>query len=112
MRLSDAMALGPMVAKLNRGQFTLDECEGCAMGVALRATGYRGKLGNMFTVRKYWPWATDAVWFAITKRYFEVVAGTMTFEELLDYVRSVEPAEQEEPQQEALAEQATVGRGL
>jgi hypothetical protein len=91
MRLSEAMALGRIVAKLNKNDCTLYEGSGCAMGVALVAAGFPHNAGCRYDVKQYFPWVNDARYEEITALYQSVVKGEMTFDQLIDWVRFVEP---------------------
>ena|SRR6516225_5942344 len=91
MRLSDAIALGRLIVTPNDGSFTLFGCKACAVGMALAAMGET--TGDAQSMTKYWPWANTHVWFEISVKYFGVVAGEITLDELIDYVRSIEPPE-------------------
>src|SRR5262245_18368956 len=112
MLLSEAMALGPTVATLNKGGGTLKGCEGCAMGVALRAAGFEGRTATWRTVHENWPWVDCDMWGKISLEYFKVVGGHQTFEQLIDWVRSVEPAEQVPASALADAEEFRAKHGL
>lgn len=135
MRLSDAIATGRVLLEPVEGK-VLSGNKGCALGMAGRAAGiklhdYASELymENYNVLMQYWPFLASRILSEqpctcrngpsrMLDRVIHLFddhvcrTGDWTLDRLIDYVRSVEPAEQEEPQQEALAEQATVGRGL
>lgn len=109
MRLSEAMLLGDSMRRRTNSVYLLGEqgeyC-GCAIGGALLAVGVGRSIGenNLFAISRVFPWIMD-VWkqdiewkvkIAFTKNeedpsFQKVLEGKCTFEQLVDYVRSVEP---------------------
>lgn len=110
MKLSEAMMLGSVTCKMQFGDWN-----SCGLGAAANALGMPrasngpfdlddARLAPMFA---YWPWIAPAEldrykgvpagaqYFGgdIASRFDrEVVSGMMTFEQLVDYVASIEPA--------------------
>src|ERR1700738_1113450 len=107
MKLSDAIALGRTVSKLNDNTFTLNDGEGCALGVALIAAGFTHKVGFERDVTKYFPWVGHREYEQISEYYDNVVRGRATLDELIDWVRSVEPAEVLQPSSAETAHEQT-----
>lgn len=74
---------------------------GCMMGAALIAVGKAEDENNRNAraVLREWPWLSDisdletqyAFETEVTERFHLVARGEMTYEQLIDYVRSVEP---------------------
>jgi hypothetical protein len=113
MRLSDAIAMGRVLIQLDPGYFlNLDCTKGCAIGMGLAAVDGRATGANFSRMRELWPWLhekrTEALPISGVKssngwlfkdeigHYANLVfVGRMTLEELIDYVRSVEPAEED-----------------
>lgn len=110
MRLSDAIATGRVLVD----QLKVADLRGCALGMALLATGNSTGLCNYDKIKEMWPWlstsdyhCTDCksscIWdraFGITiYRAFDqhvMMDKTMTLDQLIDWVRSIEPVPQEE----------------
>ncbi len=103
MRLSEAMMLGSATCKMVQGDWN-----SCALGCAGNAVGIQhasGRLGEddididgdlvtRFTLlANVWPWIRTANFAAEIYIKFddEVCIGKLTFEQLVDYVRSIEP---------------------
>lgn len=99
MRLSMAMMLGSTTCKMEAGNINT-----CAMGAALNAMGVRpcARHGcdwhRVEMMCELWPWlAGNRGWIApqatnIIQRFdYQVCEGLMTLEQLVDYVRSIEP---------------------
>lgn len=89
--MSEAMNLGRSIIKHGDGSKTLSRCEGCAVGMALAAVGE--EVGCSQTMIRHWPWTTYQTWADITRQYNEVVSGERTLDQIIDYVRSIEPPE-------------------
>jgi hypothetical protein len=102
MKLSEAIMLGDSLKKssnavwLHRGD---GQCFGCAIGGALLAIGegenyMKPSSGPMkdFIVR-LWPWVTLTFLGEVSHRYFAVLDGTETLDQLCHWVKTVEPAE-------------------
>lgn len=101
MRLSEAMLLGSTTCKMVPGDWNSCAlgCAGNAVGLApgVKAKGEdRAKL-----IHAVWPWLADSpnlmssgeeivglIWQQFD---YDVCGGTMTLEQLVDYVRSIEP---------------------
>jgi hypothetical protein len=103
MRLSDAIGLGRTLVKFDSTKFLWPndkgECVGCAIGMGLAAIG-EVKIERLDQIFVHWPWlnGTDD-WTAkpitiISEMAHRVAKGEQSLDELIDYVRSVEPAEE------------------
>lgn len=90
LKLSEAIDLGRSLIRHGNGFLTLINGEGCACGMALAAVGET--FGTADLLQKHWPWADYEVWLAISCKYWEVCYGTLTLDELIDWVRANEPA--------------------
>src|SRR5277367_3756558 len=90
MKMSEMMMLGRVLIKPNPSR-TLYEGEGCAMGMALAATGH--EFGTAHEMMEQWPWTTYQFWEECSAKFYMVCDGKMTLEALIDWVRSVEPEE-------------------
>jgi hypothetical protein len=96
MRLSEAIALGRvLIDKPQHNTF----CK-CAIGMGLAAIGHefhiRGEEGigsAYFAALDEWPWLFGDCEMEISRRFVLVMKGDLTLEELIDFVRSVEPPE-------------------
>jgi len=104
MKLSEAMMLGSTTCKMEAG-----DINSCALGCAGNAVGVpqmfrvdgSSDSGRYFEIAKIWPWIlepavkgarfTDKGWLVWAKFDTLVCRGSMTFEALVDYVRSIEP---------------------
>jgi hypothetical protein len=100
MRLSEAIALGySEIHHTNKVWLTQHGdglCSGCAIGAALFAVGVRVMRDpNQQTLETYWPWTRNSSWISgyITTCYEQVLDGKLTMEQLIDAVRTIEPAE-------------------
>lgn len=97
MKLSTAMMLGSTTCKMLPGNMN-----SCAFGAALNALGVPQEEPSYMRytpLRKHWPWLTEdesrlsEPAKEIYGRFdFNVCQGLMTLEQLVDYVRSIEPA--------------------
>jgi hypothetical protein len=95
MRLSEAMMLGDSLRERNPSVYLADRGEGagycgCAIGGAQLAVGDT----SMFGYENIWPWLLDGGYrydVKISIYFIRVHLGERTFEQLVDYVRSVEP---------------------
>lgn len=110
MKLSEAMMLGSVTCKMERGNW-----EACGLGCAGNALGIAaGDGSNSFgnprvqAIFQQWPWLRPASVFGNacleteSLPYFggkiarlfdeEVATGKMSLEQLVDYVRSIEPS--------------------
>lgn len=98
MRLSDAIAMGRTLCEPKRATIY-----GCAMGMANHAIG--GMIGYC-TVEKAWPWIVNNLFVAPCKcsgtkngagviihlfDFHVMTLGDWTLDQLIDWVRSVEP---------------------
>ena len=115
MRLSDAIGLGRTIVKAkSHTVLTKDNSQGCAVGMALVAVGKKYNCDNDWDVNPLykqfddeWPWTKnritmdgDCIIFVVALfRQFDnkVMTGHWTLDQLIDWVRSVEPAEPEIP---------------
>jgi hypothetical protein len=100
MRLSEAMMLGAATCKMEPG-----DIRSCAIGAGLNAEGDQSfAIGRYFAASRIWPWLGELktlrgdrflvpdMMGRITRRFDdEVCYGEMTLEQLVDYVRSIEP---------------------
>lgn len=97
MKLSEAMMLGSGKCKM-----IPKELDTCALGVALWAIGMPTKehgISLYSNVRKAWPWlnllANGSVWDFMETVYErfdgEVCSGKLSYEQFVDWVRSIEP---------------------
>jgi hypothetical protein len=108
MRLSDAIALGrTMLSPCSGGsrhKVGADRNQGCALEMALVAAGHDGI--PWFDAQQVWPWLTASISAGITGRFdVNVMASAsflewkkeerLTLDQLIDYVRSIEPPEPE-----------------
>lgn len=105
MKLSDAMVLGD---SLRDRQWSIwlsaNKSCGCAIGGAILAIGkgdeflasYLSLILSNEPIFRYWPWLEYEGLNQISARFRKVCRGEMTFEQLVDYVRSIEPDETEE----------------
>jgi len=95
MKLSDAIALGQHLIKWTNGR-TLYDGQGCACGMALAAHGEQ--LADVGDFYNRYPWAKEhGLWVQITHEFDRVLRGQLTLDQLIDWVRSIEPAEEEAP---------------
>lgn len=111
MRLSEAIAVGrTLVANCVPGGSTRKNAQpgdGCVLDMAALAMGRR----NWEEARDVWPWLEQlngkthkSYEEEIYQRFdFDVMRKGMTLEQLIDYVRSVEPAEEFPTPTEAVA---------
>lgn len=102
MKLSEAMMLGSVTCKMEPM-----DINSCAYGCALNALGVpeeetRLQGGEIVfryeKVRRIWPWTTDdgfsmsRLGQSVYEKFdLEVCTGEMSLEQLVDYVRSIEP---------------------
>lgn len=110
MRLSEAMMLGSTTCRMIAG-----DINSCALGAALNAVGFPaidhnvgGSYARYDELRRLWPWLERggyrdshfAMCSGLSAIYdmfdWQVCRGKMTFEQLVDYVRSIEPDETDE----------------
>lgn len=131
MRLSEAIALGRTLLNPVPGSLFAGEDGGCAQGMALRCIGKKTTAESRLGIGDDWPWTLEVVgkfpcecvegrpeifsdgWFpyadtrsAIAHLFDSHVMGRhqdWTLDQLIDWVRSVEPAEPPLPEQ-AIAE--------
>lgn len=98
MQLSEFILLGEMAYERNDGsQWVSDKgCSGCALGRAYLAAG-----GEVFANRticaediaSIWPWLREKdIMDEISEMFCEVTHGTLTMDELVDFVAYREPA--------------------
>lgn len=97
MKLSMAMMLGSTTCKMRGGNINF-----CAIGAALNAVGVpqnrdRQDFTRLEATRTLWPWLFGQVGMDYLQKVVclfdgKVVYGEMTYEQLVDYVVSVEPA--------------------
>lgn len=114
MRLSDAIGLGRTLVRVHRA----GDIRGCALGMSFLAIGGNpADVGpNFESIKAEWPWLKErrfdplyspnnssANFIAYCKsvwlRFDDLVmGGGMTLDQLIDWVRSVEPPEPDAPQ--------------
>lgn len=91
MRLSEAMMLGSTMCKMEEGNW-----DSCALGSAANAIGLEKKHNTderIDEIYSAWPWLRGGQISGIWVRFDHcVVPGLMTLEQLVDYVRSIEPS--------------------
>lgn len=109
MRLSEAMMLGGIANTID-----CDCWDGCLLGVSVKALGANQNKFNR-EAQTRWPWIEDkfaepkimADWYGdghetasviLSNLAVMVVAGRVTLEQVVDWVRSVEPAESDQEQ--------------
>ena len=70
---------------------------GCALGGALLANGFKSEDGWGFVddIQKEWPWLTAEHIDAISLKFMDVCDDRMTIEELADYIKTIEPKEED-----------------
>lgn len=104
MKLSEAILLGDSLKKPASYLFlSPDGSCGCALGGAALAVGITTLLTHPCESDEFmaaFPWFTMHISAEIGVRYFKVEAGRMVIEELVDFVRSIEPAEDATSEQE------------
>lgn len=100
MRLSEAINLGSTTVKMEPANISC-----CALGAACNAVGISDDADRYSAMRARWPWLNSGGYVtadgyscraatAIYTRFDEnVCGGEMTLEQLIDYVRSIEPDE-------------------
>ena len=104
MKLSEAMMLRDLLRKRDAGvtlnYHTSKERCGCAIGAGILAVG--GVFG--YEYHTLFPWldetfvdvtrkaAVGNYWGAISRRFFDVMRGEITYEQLCDWVKTVEPS--------------------
>lgn len=117
MRLSEAILLGRHLVTPTAGSF----CEtanngGCALTMGVKAVNGKGIPNHLWgSADSIWPWLNGACgcgrcsgtyMFHIALLFdCDVMTGKMTLEQLVDYVRSIEPAEPEQSAAEFHQEQ-------
>lgn len=121
MRLSEAILLGlPEIRFTNEKWLTQNEdesCEGCLVGAALFAIGDRRALfGVHLKLNDRWPWTAEAgrwqgrecacggplyslclISSVLTHLADDYETGRLTAAQIADFIRSIEPAEEETP---------------
>jgi hypothetical protein len=109
MKLSEAILLGDSLVKCDSTQWLTDDGScGCAFGGAMVAAGiseqflrersaleYGLRPDRSDCVRRMWPWLRSEHLSRITLLHRRMGDGGATIEEIAEYVRSVEPAEEE-----------------
>lgn len=102
MRLSDAIGMGRTIQDGGDGWHFCD----CGLGMGMAAMGVVAQERTHRKAIDLWPW----IWpkemdimddnlpiHKISSMYFSVARGERTLDELIDWVRSVEPAEEQIP---------------
>jgi hypothetical protein len=106
MRLSEAIGLGSMILKPYQNMRYHDD-KGCALDMAMAASGdnKRRFWGRWVDAHEVWPWLNEkpvrgffrySYAGLIVEMFGEVMYGKKSLDQLIDYVRSVEPPELEE----------------
>jgi hypothetical protein len=102
MKLSDAIVMGYSEIEHTNERWleptTNGQCRGCAIGAALFAMGQRDAVYADVEQRlaKFWPWAaTEDFGSEMTSRYWEVLNGHASIDDLVAWVRSQEPLEEQ-----------------
>lgn len=93
MKLSEAMMLGDIA--LTRSSTTwLDRSAGCgcAIGRAYAVVGGNAFSPSIADFTPLWPWLGFDELIDISDLFSAVTAAQMTFEQLVDFVRSIEPS--------------------
>lgn len=104
MKLSEAIMAGSTLVRQCASPWPGDEAagKGCALTMAARAMGGSEYLDCF----KFWPWldtpeknktGSHSFWQIVSRFDSEVCGGVMTLEQLVDYVRSIEPPEDTDP---------------
>lgn len=96
IKLSEAINLGRGLIKWNE-LVTLCDGEGCAMGMGLAAMGLTW--GSEYHLNQLWPWTRQyrsdedklGFWWRISTLFSNVCDGEITLDDLITWVRSVEP---------------------
>jgi hypothetical protein len=101
MKLSDAIMLGDSMRSRNSCIWLIGNddgvCVGCAMGGAVLAVGATVKQNSAWPgifdsfATQWWPWLTQENLEEISVRFANVCIFASTIEQLVDYVRSIEP---------------------
>ena len=105
MKLSEAMMLGDSLRRRDPRIYLggSEGCRyGCAIGGAVLATGYETEQSAGELAVERWPWlneerpnrcSTYAAYIGCDSKagFTAVIEGKITFEQLVDYVRSIEP---------------------
>lgn len=105
MKLSDAMALGFTLVRFDPNTWlTHDGSCGCALGGAIEAAGRRedfskqvpamanpALVAEIAVIRELWPWLTVEYIDSISLMAWKIADGELTREQLLTFVRSIEP---------------------
>lgn len=110
MRLSDAIATGRCLVTDMKN----NDLSKCALGMACLASGiplFIGNVSNYAAVMDAWPWlsnvqkcpackleigGTQVIWHLFDVHVIFKQDGILTLDQLIDWVRSVEPAEETE----------------
>jgi hypothetical protein len=93
MKLSEAILLGDVILPRGNGRKWLDDGCGCAVGRAYLANGGH-RVPTEADFIEMWPWLDRCVLDDISEKFLFVVWGEMTFDRLVEYVRSIEPEEE------------------
>lgn len=104
MKLSEAMMLGDSLRTRDASLFLSEMsgvCRGCAIGGALLSVGVtcadknKGvdkNKGYLEYFQTLWPWISAPIYHSINALFVSVLNDTITFEQLVDCVVSVEPS--------------------
>lgn len=98
MRLNEAVILGDSLRRREYmvwlGQEEDSPC-GCALGGALLANGFKSATGwgDLLDIQQEWPWLTAWHINDISDMFINVCRNQMTIEELADYIKTIEPKE-------------------
>lgn len=94
MKLSEAILLGDSLKKPYPAGF-LSQGEGCALGGAILAVNGTYNYDRVEAVQRHWPWFTIENFDEVSALYWNVCEGKMTIEQLADYVRTIEPDDEQ-----------------
>jgi hypothetical protein len=131
MLLATAMELGFAIVTFDPGNWlTPDGSCGCPFGGAIMAAGMKDDfistldrltvrpldnwapdIAEIQCVKKAWPWITEQHIRVISEMAFDVKKHMRTKEDILAYVRSVEPAEAPDAEQLAQEEEMAMEEG-
>ena len=99
MQASTAIMLGDSVMSRNPRFWVNQQHDcGCAIGRAYVANGGSLELYDRIHVQaiiQMWPWLNQVILNEISCKFYNVCAGLSTIEDLADWVRKIEPKEDE-----------------
>lgn len=96
MKLSTSMMLGDSImSRTPREWLNMGTNCGCAAGRAYIANGGSTELWERIHVGAFmamWPWLNSDILNEISCRFYGVCAGLTTLEQLVDWIKNIEPA--------------------